>query len=105
MPQDRHQLERVKCDMARGVHFCFEIVERVLNLLVGQNDSCHLHIGTTGKAEQRDLGHGLLHAAAESEFWNNAFHHKLSPGERYDLQCLGKMPWGRRATAVRPDSE
>ena len=90
MPQDRHPLEGMQRDMAFRVHFRFEIVEGVRHLLMGQNDPGHLHIDTTREPEQRDIGHGLLHAASKLGIrGGSSIPPQSRPGKRDDMQCLG----------------
>ena len=92
VPQDRHPLERVQRDMARRVHFRFEVVEGVRHLLLRQDEPGNLDVGAAWKAKQSDFGHGLLHAAAGSGFRGGrvAFRHKPSARRTGEVQCLGE---------------
>jgi hypothetical protein len=53
VPEDRHPLERVQCQLGRRVHLRFEIMEGVLNLLTSEDEARHLEVNAARKAEKK----------------------------------------------------
>jgi hypothetical protein len=104
MLQDRNPLERVQRDMARRVHLRFEVVEGVRDILVGQDDTGHLHENAARKAEQGDVRHWVLQAAASLGFAERDIPPQAFGPASGRSAVLGRMPWESRATAFEPDS-
>src|ERR1700712_380790 len=55
------------------------------------------------KGNDGESRHGIAPSRARSGLPAKfAFHQALQPGERAKVQCLGEMPSGSRATAIKP---
>ena len=90
--------------MARRVHRRFEVVKGVGDFLMGQDDAGHLHVNAARKAEQGDVRHWVLQAAASLGFTvGDISPQALGPASGRSA-VLGQMPWGGRATAFKPDN-
>jgi hypothetical protein len=59
------------------------------------------------KGNDGESRHGIAPSRATGQDFRGkfAFHQALQPGERAKVQCLGEMPSGIRATAIKPDTE